>query len=366
MKPEFYNRRRGRRKLRLAEYLLFTTAFALLGYVAYSLSNAKIWQWYESRRFERAREMRPLPTPPSRTAPRRPSPAPGQTIGRIEVPRLELSAMVREGEDARTLSTAVGHIPGTPLPGEEGNVVLAGHRDTFFRGLRHIRKDDIIYVRTYDGDHQYVVESTKVVKPTYVEAMAPTPEPALTLVTCYPFSYIGRAPKRYIVRARAVDETAPDSSAREQPPATESSTDPDAELIFEQSAEPQKRNVRHRRPPGALSAAPRRVRPAPASPPVAALGTAPAQAQHANEQGLRDRVGSAMGWLGMKALSAVKSAPAATRSVTLGLALAWRHGRPARDGAGGPAPSLGATGSNSSAPLRPSAKPGPLSRSAQP
>jgi len=125
-------------------------------------------------------------------------------IGRLSVPRLHLSAMVREGIDAHTLQLAVGHVPSTVLPGQAGNVGLAGHRDTFFRGLKDLKITDEIQFSTARGNFRYEVESLTVVEPGNVDALAAVDADVLTLVTCYPFSYIGNAPKRFIVRARQV------------------------------------------------------------------------------------------------------------------------------------------------------------------
>ncbi len=122
-------------------------------------------------------------------------------IGRVEIPRLGVSVVVRAGSDARTLQLAVGHIGGTALPGESGNVGLAGHRDTFFRRLQDIRPDDEIRVATPHGVFTYRVERTVVVQPEDVWVLDPTDAPSLTLVTCYPFTYLGSAPQRFIVRA---------------------------------------------------------------------------------------------------------------------------------------------------------------------
>jgi sortase A len=130
-------------------------------------------------------------------------------IGRVEVPRLGLSAIVREGVDSSTLRKAVGHMPSTPLPGQPGNSALAAHRDTLFRRLRDIRKNDRITVETVDGNYDYVVESLKIVDPSDVGVLkAIQGDKLLTLITCYPFNYIGSAPHRFIVRARAVDVSA--------------------------------------------------------------------------------------------------------------------------------------------------------------
>jgi sortase A len=108
---------------------------------------------------------------------------------------------VRTGSDARTLQLAVGHIPGTARPGEDGNVGLAGHRDTFFRRLRDIEPDDRIRIVTPSGTYDYRVQRTDVVEPSDVGVLERTTEPSLTLVTCYPFTYVGSAPERFIVRA---------------------------------------------------------------------------------------------------------------------------------------------------------------------
>ncbi len=131
-------------------------------------------------------------------------PAKRSVIGRLEIPRLNLAVMVREGADEGTLSRAVGHIPGTALPGNIGNVGLAGHRDTFFRALRNIRADDVIDLETTAGTYRYVVNSTRIVTPRDVRVLRASGGETLTLVTCYPFYYVGSAPKRFIVHATQV------------------------------------------------------------------------------------------------------------------------------------------------------------------
>jgi sortase A len=115
--------------------------------------------------------------------------------------------MVREGADEGTLSRAVGHIPGTALPGNIGNVGLAGHRDTFFRALRNIRSDDTIEVQTTAGTYRYKVKSTRIVAPRDVSVLQASGGETLTLVTCYPFYYVGSAPKRFIVHAALLNKT---------------------------------------------------------------------------------------------------------------------------------------------------------------
>lgn len=141
----------------------------------------------------------------------------GDLIGRIKVPRLGVSALILEGVGGRTLRRGVGHIPDTALPGQPGdarrggNVGIAGHRDSFFRGLKDIQEDDLIEVTTPEGVHRYRVEWTKIVRPKDVDVLDGSGGPELTLVTCYPFYYVGSAPKRFIVRAVRVD--GPDSAS---------------------------------------------------------------------------------------------------------------------------------------------------------
>lgn len=144
----------------------------------------------------------PAPGPPATgTTPPSAYPAKRAVIGRLEIPRLKIAVMVREGADEGTLSRAVGHIPGTALPGSIGNVALAGHRDTFFRPLRNVHPDDVIELQTTNGTFQYVVKSTKIVTPRDVSVLQASGGETLTLVTCYPFYYVGSAPKRFIVHA---------------------------------------------------------------------------------------------------------------------------------------------------------------------
>ena len=122
-------------------------------------------------------------------------------VGKLEIPRLGISAMVREGVEAATLRKALGHPPGAALPGAQGNFVVAGHRDTFFRGLRSIRVNDTIRVKTSSGLFTYHVTALSVVDPTDIEDLQFTASPVCTLVTCFPFDYVGPAPRRFIVRA---------------------------------------------------------------------------------------------------------------------------------------------------------------------
>ena len=129
------------------------------------------------------------------------------TVGMIEIPAVGLATRVLEGSNARTLRLAVGHIPGTALPGPSGNVGLAGHRDTFFRPLRRIKVGDEIRFTTVAGTYKYRVISLRIVLPNAIEVLNDTRLPTLTLVTCYPFDFIGTAPRRLIVHAEMVPDS---------------------------------------------------------------------------------------------------------------------------------------------------------------
>jgi sortase A len=175
--------------------------------------NARQQQAEGNRELERRLEI-PQGTEPLRahaSSPRSPRSglAEGTLVGRIEIPRLHISTIVFEGTDDNVLRIGVGHLSHTALPGEQGNVVLAAHRDTFFRPLRGVQKYDRIVVVTPAGTRRYQVDSTAIVSPNYLEVLAPTPGETLTLVTCYPFDWFGHAPKRFIVRAHEVDDPKP-------------------------------------------------------------------------------------------------------------------------------------------------------------
>ena len=117
--------------------------------------------------------------------------------------------MVLEGTDSPTLRRAVGHIPGTALPWQPGDVAIAGHRDTFFRPLREICRGDNITLQTLQGSYHYRVEFTRVVDPRDTWVLSSSHGPTLTLITCYPFYFVGSAPKRFVVCATRIPEPAP-------------------------------------------------------------------------------------------------------------------------------------------------------------
>ncbi|MGD1072041.1 MAG: class D sortase [Bryobacteraceae bacterium] len=185
-----------KRALRWAQWALFTGAFAMLAYCGFVLFDAWNFQKAQSRQFNRLLTDRVLAGTPAV--------APDGLIGRIEVPRLGLAVIVMEGTGTNILRRAAGHITGTALPGEPGNVGISGHRDTFFRPLRNIRKDDVIVFTTLAGEYRYRVVSTSIVSPDDVAVLQPTATEILTVVTCYPFYFVGAAPDRFIVRAERI------------------------------------------------------------------------------------------------------------------------------------------------------------------
>jgi LPXTG-site transpeptidase (sortase) family protein len=134
------------------------------------------------------------------------APATGAWVARLDAPSVNLSATVLEGSDDRTLSRGAGHIEYTPLPGQPGNIGIAGHRDTTFRAVRRLRDGDLLELTTSERVYRYVITKTFVVEPEDVYVLDPGPRPMLTLVTCYPFDFIGHAPHRYIIQALLVDD----------------------------------------------------------------------------------------------------------------------------------------------------------------
>lgn len=140
--------------------------------------------------------------------------ADGSSFARLAIDRLHLDVVVVEGDSDGDLRLGAGHIPYTALPGNSGNVGNAAHRDTFFRPLRNIREGDIITLSTLEDTYQYQVDSTEIVMPEHSEVLLPTTKPSLTLVTCFPFYYVGSAPKRFIVRAHQVGAARSSSGLR--------------------------------------------------------------------------------------------------------------------------------------------------------
>ena len=187
-----------------AERLFLLFACLTLGYCLLVYSEAGLYQAFEARRFDNTLPLSPALHGGASRVEQIPSSVAlqGSPISRMEIPSIGVSVVVVEGVKPRSLSLAAGHIPGTALPGEPGNVGIAGHRDTFFRELRDIRAQDLITLTMPNGSFQYSVESTQIVDPTDVQVLQASNEPILTLVTCYPFYYVGPAPKRFVVKAR--------------------------------------------------------------------------------------------------------------------------------------------------------------------
>jgi sortase A len=190
--------------IRRLQLFLFVVAGVTAAWVAYGSVRAAVYREVHVAKIENA----PLPTAPAVVV----NPGavaeddgvgPDGVVGVLEIPRLKFSEVVASGEDDKTLKVAIGHLLDTPLPWAQGNSVLAAHRDTHFRPLRDIQHGDLVRLKTRKGIFEYSVKDTMIVAPTDVWVMAPSQERRLTLVTCYPFNYVGSAPQRFIVRADA-------------------------------------------------------------------------------------------------------------------------------------------------------------------
>ena len=180
----------------LLKRALFIAGAGMLGYSVFTIAQSHIMQRYETLQFDRT-----LALPANH---RTEHVVPGDPIGKLTIPSTGISAIVLEGADSGTLKIAPGHIPGTALPGEAGNVAIAGHRDTFFRNLERIRSGDTVRLTTLRGTYQYKVDATEVVDPSRTDVLESSASPTFTLVTCYPFHWIGPAPKRFIVRGHLI------------------------------------------------------------------------------------------------------------------------------------------------------------------
>ena len=193
-----------------SHYSFFVAGLAALGYCAVVVGTTG---YYQARAREQLREsMLELPSGYAATNGRwhsvRPPLRVGSgfaLVGRVEAPRVGLSAMIGEGATSRVLRVAVGHVPGTAFPWEPGNVVLAAHRDTFFRRVGELRSGDIIQITVPGGEYRYRVTFTDIVNPDENWVLQPAAGAMLTLITCYPFHFVGAAPKRFVVRAHKID-----------------------------------------------------------------------------------------------------------------------------------------------------------------
>jgi sortase A len=200
--------------LRYAEITLWIVAVASIGYCSVAYAGAAIHQRRQRALLGASRMENGLAPAAGSLGAAVPPRAAGPSgaldygvLGTVEIPRLDLSSIVEEGVDSSTLWEAVGHIPGTVLPGQNGNSALASHRDTYFRGLADVQTGDLIVFRSPTANFRYRVESTRIVDANATDALPGSTTPTLSLITCYPFHYIGPAPQRFIVTARAESPT---------------------------------------------------------------------------------------------------------------------------------------------------------------
>jgi sortase A len=186
------------RALAILEFALWTVAVVCLGWTSWAWGDAR---WYQATQAGHVVGLDAAGTSPAVAVGGRPILRDGTPLARLSIPRLDLAVVVAEGTTSGVLRRAVGHLAGSALPGEDGNLVLAGHRDTFLRPLRQVEVGDRVVVERDRGVDVYTVTWTRVVDPRDVEVTQVTGYPSLTLLTCYPFGYVGPAPKRFVVRA---------------------------------------------------------------------------------------------------------------------------------------------------------------------
>jgi sortase A len=188
----------------LLRWFFVIAGCASLSFVAYAVLDARVFEVRENRRLDLMIQQSVLASSTTLDSHAQNIPKVGEVLGRISIKRLGVSVIFMEGLTPKILRRGVGHVPGTPLPGEIGNVALAGHRDTFFRPLERIRLDDEILITTTASTARYRVDSVKVVDLNDVEVLAPATTSTLTLITCYPFYFVGSAPRRFIVHASRI------------------------------------------------------------------------------------------------------------------------------------------------------------------
>lgn len=179
----------------LVEWLLLGLGVGCLAVYAYETVEARRFQAARAEEFARAAQTRAPVTVRA-----------GGLLGMLDVPRLKLTAPVIEGDDEATLKRAAGHLPDTALPWEHGNAAIAGHRDGLFRPLKDIKVGDEIRFRSSRDELRYRVTGTSIVTPDDLSVLEPRGAASLTLITCYPFYYVGNAPNRFIVRAERITD----------------------------------------------------------------------------------------------------------------------------------------------------------------
>ena len=201
----------------LAELALWIFAVGALGSAGWMQLDAYLYQRSADKALVGDSAVSPAPAIAPRerahsALPRKAIPA-GTPIARLIVPRLGISVVVAEGTDSTTLRRAIGRIPSSAMPGEPGNVALAGHRDTFLRPLADIRAGDTLVLESPSARYAYRVESIEIVEPHDTRVLGDADYPALTIVTCYPFRYVGPAPQRFVVHARQIEDMAQDEAS---------------------------------------------------------------------------------------------------------------------------------------------------------
>ena len=192
--------------LRAISYLLILGGLVIAGFGVYSVRSTYHAEQVAQAEWDRQMANRASDRP---SAPEiRREVQKGEMLARLSIDRLKSQWVVLEGADHEVLKRGPGHLPDTALPGARGNSVIAGHRDTQFRVLRNVEIGEEISVETEGRTYVYRVTDRRVVAPTDTSSLNRTATPTLTLVTCYPFYYVGPAPKRFIVRAELVSSKA--------------------------------------------------------------------------------------------------------------------------------------------------------------
>src|SRR5205807_7925059 len=183
---------------RILPLLFVLSGLSLLGYVGY-----QYWDMYHTQQQLEAQWERQAA---SASVPGQPKQVPAaDTLTRVSIPRINMDAIVIEGASRKQLSIGPGHVIDTAMPGEPGNAVITGHRDTFFRNIYELKKGDEIIVRRNGQVFKYQVTGKKIVEPEDVSVLKPTQDAQLTLITCYPTYYIGPAPKRLVIFSKLVE-----------------------------------------------------------------------------------------------------------------------------------------------------------------
>jgi len=194
--------------LRVIQRVTLAAGLSLLLWPSFVMAESLWVQWVGGWQLKVASRELPetIVAPKVGASPSRSSVRRGSVLGQFEVPRLNLSYVLLEGTDNRTLDKSIGHVEGTGLPGDSGNISIAGHRNTHFRKLEWIRRGDEIVITSQHGHYRYRVEWMRLFRPDDIGVLDAAHGPAVTLITCFPFEYVGSAPLRYIVRALPDDE----------------------------------------------------------------------------------------------------------------------------------------------------------------